>query len=206
MLSSADQQLSYRDLDEQSTLLAAVMKEALASQDSRVEGNAEFVAIAPDRNCDMITAIIASIKAGLAWVPLDSEYPDSRIQYILEDCQPVLSLTSETQRERMSRILAHLDHRGALLSIETALNRKDTPLFEAVRNKKSDIAYAIYTSGTTGNPKGTMLRHDGLLNLAENHRELFQVSEDSRGFYSLPSFLMLRFLKFSVSSVLERVL
>ncbi|MCP5046461.1 MAG: amino acid adenylation domain-containing protein, partial [bacterium] len=113
-----------------------------------------IVTIMVDRCIGMLTGILAVLKAGGAYLPVDLEYPESRIQYILEDSRSDLVLVNR-----------HLpDHLEGKISMEL-LDLDESFVFEGkVRNPnridvKDNLAYVIYTSGSTGKPKGVMVEH-----------------------------------------------
>jgi surfactin family lipopeptide synthetase A len=117
-----------------------------------------FVAMYTQRSIEMAIGILAIIKAGAAYVPIDTEYPDERIQYILSDSQPVAILTYETYIETDVPIID-------LSNKSIYLNNNTNNLI--VQNSSSDLLNCIYTSGTTGNPKGVLVEHKNLVNFCK---------------------------------------
>jgi len=111
------------------------------------------------------------LKAGGAYVPIDPTYPESRINYILEDTKPALVLTASKYQQLFNEI--------------QSLNLDDEALFKEAPKSCPDIqipetslAYVIYTSGTTGNPKGVMNQHDGIYNRLLWMRDYLAVTPD----------------------------
>ena len=106
----------------------------------------------------MIVGIIAILKAGGAYLPIDPEYPEDRIKYMIEDSKTKILLS---QRKL-------IDNNNLLCE---TLYLNDDKLFEEDRDSldelttNNNLAFVIYTSGTTGKPKGVMVEHKGIINL-----------------------------------------
>jgi non-ribosomal peptide synthetase component F len=118
----------------------------------------------------MVIGILAVLKAGGAYLPIDPEYPTERIEYMLKDSNATICLTQ-------SHLL------GRVPSVEKAMNLNDQDVFTGdPANLKSlsspdDLVYIIYTSGSTGNPKGVMIRHRGLVNYATWAQKVYMQGE-----------------------------
>lgn len=114
----------------------------------------DYVGIFMKRSIDTVVSMVAILKAGAAYVPIDPDYPESRIQYIIQDSQAKVILMKETPI--------------TCDGVQT-VSMYDSETCEDIDVKLSihcdDVAYMIYTSGSTGNPKGTMLAHRGVVNL-----------------------------------------
>lgn len=145
-----DEKLSYREINEQVNSLAIVLRE------KGVKANS-IVAILADRSINMIVSILATLKAGAAYLPLDSEYPENRINYILDDSNTKLILVQENLMKKLNTDIEILN-----LNNENLYKNKNVNL-EKLSNK-DDLAYIIYTSGTTGKPKGVMIENKSLVN------------------------------------------
>ncbi|MCZ8520301.1 MULTISPECIES: non-ribosomal peptide synthase/polyketide synthase [Paenibacillus] len=147
---SGSGRMTYRELDEQANRLAT----ALRAQGLRSE---QAVGLLADRSLELLVAILGVLKAGGAYVPIDPEYPQDRIQYILEDCGARILLTQ-----------SHLAGLAPFDGVRLELDDPQMYVGEAVSPeaevKPDDLVYLIYTSGTTGRPKGTMITHQGLVN------------------------------------------
>jgi amino acid adenylation domain-containing protein/non-ribosomal peptide synthase protein (TIGR01720 family) len=143
--------LTYRELDESSNRLAHLLIE-------HGVGPGERVALLLSRSAEAIVAILAVLKAGAAYVPIDPAHPDARIEFLLGDAAPIAAITS-------SELCARLDGH-ALLVIDI-----DDPSIESYPDTAlpaptpEDIAYLIYTSGTTGVPKGVAITHHNVIQL-----------------------------------------
>ncbi|MGI5426032.1 amino acid adenylation domain-containing protein [Streptomyces sp. CA-179760] len=128
-LLSPDGALTYRELDERTDSLAAAI----------LEQGAERVAVVAERSPGLVIAVLAVLKAGAAYVPVDPSLPAERIDFVLRDSGASMVLRGDTEVP-------------------------DRPL-PAVTVRPEDQAYVIYTSGSTGEPKGVVVEHRSLLNL-----------------------------------------
>ncbi|MFN2576066.1 MAG: amino acid adenylation domain-containing protein [Pyrinomonadaceae bacterium] len=168
------QQLTFRELNGRANQLARYL-EVLGC------GRESIVGICIDRSVEMAIAIIATLKAGAAYLPLDPEYPKERLAFMLADARPAVLLTKaglvaqlpETSEPQDSSrppirdgapLIVHLDKEWPAIARCSDAN----PGLDSVSD---DLAYVIYTSGSTGNPKGVMITHGNLTNylLALNH-------------------------------------
>ncbi|MBD3860021.1 amino acid adenylation domain-containing protein [Bacillus sp. 28A-2] len=120
---------------------------------------------------DMTAAVLGVLKAGAAFVPIDADYPAQRIAYMLEDCEAEVLLIQKG-------LTAPSSFTGHVLLIEDAVEGEAQEV--QVHVKPTDLAYMIYTSGTTGQPKGVMVEHHSLVNLAFWHNDAFQVTNADR--------------------------
>ncbi|WP_338493620.1 amino acid adenylation domain-containing protein [Pseudomonas trivialis] len=151
-----DQTLSYGELNQQANRLAHLLM-------ARGVGPQGLVGIAVERSFAMVVSLLAVLKTGAAYVPLDPEYPRERLLHMLEDSGVSLVLTQSGLRERLplpERVTAvEID----LIQAQLAVNCADNPAtdFEPQR-----LAYVIYTSGSTGKPKGVAISHGALSEFA----------------------------------------
>ncbi len=146
--------LTYRALDERSNQLAHYLR-------SQGVGKDILVGICLERSLDMIIGILAVFKAGGAYVPMKPDYPESRINYILNEIRSTIVLTDIVSAAVIplaeSRNIFALDANKDMLS-----EYPITPL--SISISPSSLSYVIYTSGSTGKPKGAMIEHKGMLN------------------------------------------
>jgi amino acid adenylation domain-containing protein len=124
----------------------------------------DFVAILAERSIEMIVGIYGIVKSGGAYVPINTEYPKERIDYIIKDCNPKAILVYRAQADGLDVPVVNLEEE------ELAIGESDNPL---PVNRAEDILYVIYTSGTTGNPKGVMIEHRNLVRLLFNSKFQF---------------------------------
>ncbi|WP_231912381.1 non-ribosomal peptide synthetase [Rhodococcus sp. EPR-157] len=155
-------QLTYAELDRDSTRLARVLVEDGVGVES-------LVGLALERSTLMITAILAVIKAGGAYVPLDTHHPSDRLAYIAGDAAPVCVLTTSNLAASIGDVTA-----GRVLVLdadERIADQSTEPL--PVNVGWNNTAYVIYTSGSTGKPKGVLVPHRSVLELMANTASVF---------------------------------
>ncbi|MBS4099374.1 MAG: amino acid adenylation domain-containing protein [Sulfuricella sp.] len=149
--------LSYRELNARANRLARHLQEQGVARES-------VVALCLDNAPQMIVAMLAILKAGGCYLPLEPDYPDERIAFLLRDAAVAQVVTQPVYRERFARIGA-----GGVILVDAenpALARHpDANLNEVIA--PDQLAYLIYTSGSTGEPKGVMIEHHSVLNLVE---------------------------------------
>ncbi len=157
---------------------------------ARGVGPEQIVALALPRAPELVIAILAVLKAGAGYLPVDPQYPAARIAFMLEDSQPVL-LVSTTQIERdlsAGELTARLvlDDPDTLTLLDGCA---DTDPTGAACLLPQHPAYVIYTSGSTGVPKGVVVSHAGIASLAAAQIERFGVDAHSRVLqFASPSF------------------
>jgi tyrocidine synthetase-3 len=144
--------LSYKELNEKSGRLAHLLR-----QQGIVPGT--IVGIKLERSIEVIIGILAILKAGGAYMPIDPDYPQERIKYMLKDSNAKILLTKQEMAELFSSI-----HPAALLPCCPA--------------QSSNLAYIIYTSGTTGKPKGVLIEHRNVVSLLFNDGIQFYFNEN----------------------------
>ncbi|MCZ8521907.1 MULTISPECIES: non-ribosomal peptide synthetase [Paenibacillus] len=151
--------LTYRELDRRANRLAHTLRSLGAGPDG-------LVGLMARRSLDMIVGIIAILKSGGAYVPIDPEYPEERIAYMLQDSGAKLLLVQRELQEQ-----AAFEGTVILLDDERSYaGPEDSPQSGA---GPEHLAYVIYTSGTTGKPKGTLIEHRNVARLLFNNRNLF---------------------------------
>ncbi|WP_261855942.1 non-ribosomal peptide synthetase [Vibrio ruber] len=169
---SGDDSLSYAALNTQANQLAHCLIALGVTPGS-------YVAVMVERNCAMVTTLLATLKAGGAYVPLDPLFPSERLQYMVADSRPVVLITDGTVD-----IAATFGAQASQLQVLT-LNREswadeptDNPVVPALSSEH--LAYVIYTSGSTGQPKGVMVPHRSVVNFLTSQQHQHQVSGDDR--------------------------
>lgn len=157
-----DQELTYEELDRRSTAVAVML--------SRYVRSNEVVALLVDRSIETIIGMIGILKAGGAYLPIDVDYPEERIDYLIKDSGTSVVLTMQQWADRITR-----PEDLTVLNIEDAGSVPDAGFI--YRGNPEDLSYVIYTSGTTGNPKGVMIEHRNVVRLLFNDRFQFNFSE-----------------------------
>lgn len=139
------QRLSYAELDARAARLARRLAAAGVKPGDRV-------GLLLQRGVDLVVGLIATLKAGAAYVPLDPLYPAERLRYMVEDARIALLLTDAES----ARLIAHAN------TLDIAADSAEAELRSRVPEADA-LAYLIYTSGSTGQPKGVMVRHSNVL-------------------------------------------
>lgn len=174
-LTFGTQQLSYQQLNERANQLAYYLKNQYGI------GPDTLVGICLERSPDMVIALLAVLKAGGAFVPLDPAYPSARLSYVIADSSlmTVLTHTDILARTPIDEAQAVcLNAPGLIAQLEKLPS--DNLSAESLELASHHLAYVIYTSGSTGQPKGVMLEHSGLCNLVVEQRKGFCVTASSR--------------------------
>ncbi|MFI9824523.1 amino acid adenylation domain-containing protein, partial [Streptomyces sp. NPDC052013] len=169
-----DTTLTYRELDERAGRLARLLSERGAAR-------GRLVAVALGRSTDTVVALLATMRTGAAYVPVDPAYPADRIAYMLGDARPALVVTTTALQHA-------LPEDGPERLLLDAVSLPDEPLPPAALTPQ-DPAYVIYTSGSTGRPKGVVVSHTGVASMAAAHQEWFGGGPGHRVLqFSSPSF------------------
>ncbi|RON67089.1 non-ribosomal peptide synthetase [Pseudomonas fluorescens] len=159
----AEAPLSYAGLNRQANALAHHLIASGVKPDDRV-------AIVARRGLDTLVGLVAILKAGAGYVPIDPAHPAERLNYLLTDSAPVAVLTQSTLRERLPALAV------PVIDLDRHLwpsDHSDNPVLPGLTPQH--LAYVIYTSGSTGLPKGVMVEHHTLSNLVDWHCEAFEL-------------------------------
>src|SRR5882757_647350 len=159
--------LTYRELDDRSNKLAQILRRYVQEPDA-------FVAIYCDRSIDMIVAMLATLKAGAAYLPIDPSNPQERVETVLADASPAVILTQNA--------LVGSLQRSAIPVVSLDGERETIDREDATRQlggaRPTDLAYVIYTSGSTGKPKGVMVTHRNVVRLLTATEHWFNFDAD----------------------------
>ncbi|PCC73853.1 amino acid adenylation domain-containing protein [Nannocystis exedens] len=160
-----DERLTYAELERRAGALARHLA-------ARGVGAESLVAISVERSLELVIAVVAVLKAGAAFLPLDPAYPAERLAFMLEDSGARVVLTQARLAERFAgREVIRLDADHAAIDAD--------PTDVTVADDPARAAYVIYTSGSTGRPKGVVVEHRSAVNLARAQRALFGLTEAS---------------------------
>jgi amino acid adenylation domain-containing protein len=164
-----NQKLSYKELNIRSNQLAHYLKKIGVQTES-------LVGIYVERSAEMIIAILGIFKAGGAYLPLDPSYPQERLNFMLQDAQVSILLTQEKLLQNFTGFSNQIISIDKDWSAITQHNRENPNSCVTLEN----LAYVIYTSGSTGQPKGVLIEHRGLSNLAADQIEVFNLQPSNR--------------------------
>nr|WP_240630779.1 non-ribosomal peptide synthase/polyketide synthase [Mycolicibacterium sp. GF69] len=150
-ISSDGRSMTYRELDEAANRLGHLLSE-------HGVGPGRSVALLVERSAHAVVAMLAVLKTGAAYLPIDPTVPDTRLQFMLTDAAPVVAIVAAELAER-------LDGRGVTVIVVDDPAIEAYPSAELAASEPDDIAYLIYTSGTTGTPKGVAITHRSVTHL-----------------------------------------
>ena len=159
---SARRQLSYREMDRRAEKLAIHLQYLGAGPDV-------LIAICAERSAELVVGLLAILKAGAAYVPLDPAYPEQRLAFMLADGKVPILLTAEKTASK----LTFPGTKTVLLGEQIPSAGTQQNSLNAAKADSENLAYAIYTSGSTGTPKGVLNSHGGIANrlwwMSQNH-------------------------------------
>jgi len=145
--------LTYKELNEKANSLAWYLRNQGITRNN-------IVGIMLNRSIEMIIAILATLKSGACYVPIDPEYPSDRVSYMLENSNALFLISR-------NYLVSNINFSNKILDIDLILEELKTAKNDNLPSisKPDDLSYIIYTSGSTGKPKGVMLKHKSLTNL-----------------------------------------
>jgi len=170
-----DIQVTYRQMNETADRWAAVLK-ALGI------GPNTFVGVIMDRSVEMIVGVMAVVKSGGAYVPLEPTLPEARIIYCLASLNVTRVLTHSTYYDKITTMQPKLPDLKSVLNLDKKPGQKEIAAGNNVKStvRAEDIAYIIFTSGTTGTPKGVVEQHRPVVNIIEWVNRTYRVGEADR--------------------------
>jgi len=177
-----EQSLSYKELNKAANQLAHHLISLGIGAETRVGSCIE-------RSLEMIISLLGILKTGATFVPLDPEYPQQRLQFMLEDSQVSFVLTHSHLAEQLSLF------QGKMIFLEEKWQDGSTKNPARLGNPEH-LAYVIYTSGSTGKPKGVMISHASIATHIKNVVKEYEINSQSR---------VLQFASISFDTALEQI-
>jgi amino acid adenylation domain-containing protein len=156
------EKLTYKQLNEKSNQLAHYIRDQYEERTNQSFKPDTFITLYVDRSLEMVVGILAILKAGGTYVPIDPKFPHERIDYIIGDTNTKIILS----QKKFNNDQLIKQHQEKIILIDlteqlyTKTDRKNLPNYCSA----NDLAYVIYTSGTTGKPKGVMVEHKAASN------------------------------------------
>lgn len=161
-----DKSINYSELNRRAKVLA---EQILAKTKKRNE----LVALCIERSIDMIVGLVAILKAGCAYVPIDPSYPAHRIDFMLNDAEVGVVVTQ-------SKLIVLFDkHDNQIVSVDAIDMESSKVTTELPVVKENDLAYMIYTSGSTGQPKGVPITHKNIINSTGGRLNFYNKNPDA---------------------------
>ncbi|MGY3316369.1 amino acid adenylation domain-containing protein/thioester reductase-like protein [Peribacillus simplex] len=160
-----ERQITYKELDILSDNLAKRIIDLGIQEET-------MIGIPSKRSIELIIGMLAIIKSGCCYVPIDEKYPLKRLEYMLEDTDMEFFLSFNDHEGKLSE----LDIEPIPFEIKELSREGHTPVN---RSSENGLAYVIYTSGTTGKPKGVMIEQRSVVNLVLNS-EILEINENNR--------------------------
>jgi amino acid adenylation domain-containing protein len=169
-LEFGQERLTYGELNARANRLARTLRRMGTGPES-------VVGLYAERSADLIVGLLGVLKAGAAYLPLDPAYPQERLAYVLADTGASVLLTQERLAGKLPvngvKVL-RLDADWPSVAVESGEDLERSPAHP------DNLAYVIYTSGSTGLPKGVLVPHSGVCNVAEAQSRLLQLGPESR--------------------------
>jgi amino acid adenylation domain-containing protein len=165
-LTFENESLTYAELNSRANQLAHRLRKLGVGPES-------MVGICMERSVEMVVGLLGIIKAGAAYVPLDPEYPEQRLAYMMDDAQLSVLLTQQRWLDEVPVQCLTIALDAESFSAESAEN-------PAEHSSGEQLAYCIYTSGSTGQPKGALNTHAGICNRLLWMQDTYGLSEHDR--------------------------
>ncbi len=168
-----DMSLPYQEVDQRANELAHYIR-------SKGVSTGDLVGVYFNRSERPIIALLAILKTGAGYVPLDPAYPIERMRHIADDAAISLLLTEESLLSTVESfytgavVAVDIDHSDIVLQSNKRLDR------EAIGLTPNHLSYVIYTSGTTGRPKGVMTEHHNVVEFVDSFKDVCQLNAEDK--------------------------
>ena len=161
-----NKKMTYKELDEKSNILAMSLKENGANPKN-------IIGICVNRSLELAVGLLAILKINCAYLPIDPEYPEERIEYMLSDSKAQILLSNK----RTENVIKNINVKKIDIGFESSIyNRLSIEVEEKINPE--DLIYLIYTSGSTGKPKGVMLKHQNIINFLIGTKNIIDFNQE----------------------------
>lgn len=183
-----DLYLTYSQLNNKANQLCNYMRRKYFEQYNCELPPDSLVAIYMERSVELAIAILAVVKSGCGFVPIDVEYPEDRVSFILKDTKAEFIITNNFYAVKLKNAVNDIDN-DIMISVEINIfNNSDQNYSSRTSCKPNNLAYVIYTSGSTGKPKGVCISHLSLNNLITSFSHKIPLRPNKK-FLSLTSYV-----------------
>ncbi|NIM17014.1 MAG: amino acid adenylation domain-containing protein [Candidatus Aminicenantes bacterium] len=156
--------ITYKELNEKSNQLAQLLR-------TKGVGPDVIVGIIMERSVGLIIGLLGILKAGGAYLPIDPQYPQGRIDFMLKDSNARILLAAPAVQVKVEAEVKEVS--TELINISKEFPSSTSTLTLTCQIGSANLAYVIYTSGTTGTPRGVLIRHRGVINMVNCNRGVF---------------------------------
>ena len=164
------QQLTYQELNQKANQLAHYIQSLMLGLEVKV-------GLYIEKSLGFMVGLLGILKAGAAYVPLDVEYPEQRLQFMIIDAKLSIIITHSKFVKNITSKIKNI----ICLDVDwPIIEKKSTNDLENIIFSAQTLAYIMYTSGSTGIPKGVMVKHQGLCNLAKSCQKRFLINSESK--------------------------
>ena len=174
-IESEEEEVSYEEMNRRANQVGRYLMRMGVKEE-------ELVGVCMERSVDMVIGMVGVMKAGGGYVPMDAEYPEERLRYMVEEAGLRLVVTQERHREKIegsgAKVIA-IDEEREEIGRESVENVER-------RERGGNMAYAIYTSGSTGKPKCAVNTHAALANRLLWMQDAYRLNEDDRVLQKTP--------------------
>ncbi|MGE9312912.1 non-ribosomal peptide synthetase [Niabella sp. CJ426] len=160
---------TYKSLNESANRLAHY----LISQGVK---KGDTVGVVLERSAQVVVVLLGVLKCGASYLPIDPEFPEDRISFMLEDSGAPFVVTSTTVSQKLSNLSSRRIH---IDQLQAEIGAAD-PFNPEISIQNDDQAYILYTSGSTGKPKGVMVSHENLLNFLLGMKRIFNTGTQTK--------------------------
>lgn len=162
-----DQEITYGQLDQAANQLANYLIKKGVQPES-------FVSISLNRSLEVMISVLATLKAGAAYIPIEPSFPPDLIEFMVGDSLPTVIITSNDHAQKFEKTgakLIKLDNEAEIIKMQPT-DKPDVDIIE------SNVAYAIYTSGSTGKRKAALIEHRSIVNQSFAWQDAYQINKD----------------------------